>query len=248
MKAIGVIPVRFAATRFEGKVLADLLGKPVLQHVWERAKQSQLLEDLIIACDDERILKEATAFGAKALLTSKDHPSGSDRVIEVVKDIDVQIVVNIQGDEPLMHHSIIDDLVRALLDDNTCAVSTAITPIKNEQELNDPNLVKCVIDQNNYALYFSRSPIPYNRAKKNLKEVDYYKHLGIYAFQKSFLMKFKDLPKSDLEKTEQLEQLRILQAGYKIKTVQTEHVTVSVDTPKDLKKAEELLRKEMTVG
>ena len=248
MKTIGVIPARYGSQRFEGKVLADLLGKPVLQHVWERAKQSKFLDDLIIACDHPSIEKKAKEFGAKVVVTSKDHLSGSDRITEVVASLDVHAVVNIQGDEPLIHHSMIDDLARALTLDNTCPMATLIKRISNKEELKNPNVVKVVIDKDKFALYFSRSPIPYNRDKVDFKEAGYYKHLGLYAYTRDFLFTFKSLKKSRLERVEQLEQLRVLEAGYKIKTVETLRETVGVDTPEDLELAAEMLRKEMAGG
>ncbi|MFH1359897.1 MAG: 3-deoxy-manno-octulosonate cytidylyltransferase [Candidatus Omnitrophota bacterium] len=248
MRAIGIIPARYGATRFEGKVLANLCGKPVLQHVWERAKQSKALKDLIIACDDERILAKAKEFKAKAILTSKDHPSGSDRLIEAAKDLEADIIVNIQGDEPLIHHSIIDGLVKALKEDRSCMVATAIKAIDYEKELENPNIVKVVIDKDHYALYFSRSVIPFNRAKMATKTIGYYKHLGIYAYRRKFLMSFKGLPHSQLEQVEQLEQLRILQAGTKIKTVETDRPTAGIDVREDLFEAEKLLKREAENG
>ncbi len=247
-KIIGIIPARYGSKRFEGKVLADLLGKPVLQHVWERAKQSKFLDDLLIACDDERIERCAKEFGAKVVMTSKDHLSGSDRLTEVVASLDVYGVINIQGDEPLIHQTMIDGLARALTLDPICPMATLITRIQDAKELRDPNVVKVVIDKDKFALYFSRSVIPYNRDKIPFKEVGYYKHLGIYGYTRDFLFIFKSLSKSRLERSEQLEQLRVLEAGYKIKTVETLRETVGVDTPEDLEKAADLLRKEAAVG
>jgi len=244
MKTIGIIPARYGSQRFEGKVLADLLGKPVLQHVWERAKQSKFLEDLIIACDDERVERVAKEFGAKVVLTSKDHSSGSDRLTEVVASRDVQAVINIQGDEPLIHFSMIDDLARALTLEPICPMATLIKRIDDAKEVQNPNIVKVVIDKDKFALYFSRAPIPYNRDKVPFSETVYYKHFGLYAYTKDFLFTFKSLPKSRLEKIEQLEQLRVLEAGYKIKTVETQRNTIGVDTQEDLLKAIEFLRKE----
>jgi len=240
MKTIGVIPARWASTRFEGKVLADINGKPMIQHVWERAKESECLDDLIIAYDDERIAKVAEQFKAKAVLTSVDHTSGTDRIIEVIEPLDGDIIVNIQGDEPLICSTIIDSLVKILIDDPSCSMGTVIKVIEKKGELKDPNVVKVAIDGEMNALYFSRSPIPYNRAKNG--ETIYYKHLGIYAYQKEFLLSYKNMPKSNLEIAEQLEQLRALEYGYKIKTVITDIDTVGVDTPEDLKQAELLLK------
>ncbi len=234
MKIIGVIPARWGSTRFEGKVLAEIHGKPMLQHVFERAKKSRALNDVIIACDDERILKAANAFGAKAVMTSPKHPSGTDRIAEAVRSLKVDIVVNIQGDEPLIQPKVINDLVKALQKDKSCVMATTIKAVTDESDLNNPNVVKAVVDKNNVALYFSRSCIPFNRGAQAWKNVKYYKHLGLYAYRKSFLMKFMDLPKSALETAERLEQLRVLEAGYKIKTIETTVDTIGVDTPEDL--------------
>ncbi len=240
MKIIGVIPARLGSTRLQGKVLIEIAGKPMIAHVWERAKQSKLLSDLIIACDDEKVLKAVKKFGGKAVLTSIDHPSGSDRIAEVIRDLDVDIVINIQGDEPLIHHSVIDNLANALLKDPATPMATVIKVLEKKEDLENPNVVKVVIDEHKNALYFSRAAIPFNREHK--KDVTYYKHLGIYAYRKDFLFVFKNLPKSKLEKAEGLEQLRVLEAGYKIKTVETDIETIGVDTAEDLKKVEKLLK------
>ena len=242
MRAVGVIPARWGSTRFEGKVLAKISGKPMIEHVWQRCKQSRLLRDVIIACDDERILKAARAFGAKAVLTSKDHASGTDRTAEAAANVTAEIIVNIQGDEPLIHHSVIDSLVTALSKDPDCLMATAIKLIRAKDELENPNVVKVVVDAQGNALYFSRSVIPYDRDKAGIQKIKYYKHLGIYAYRKNFLMKFKDMPKSRLEQAEQLEQLRALEAGVKIKTVLTDIETIGVDTPEDLARVEQILR------
>jgi 3-deoxy-manno-octulosonate cytidylyltransferase (CMP-KDO synthetase) len=241
MKAIGVIPARFASTRFPGKVLALIQGKPMIQHVWEQAKKCRELSDLLIACDDDKVLKTAQGFGAKAVMTSPEHPSGSDRIAEAVGKLDCGIVVNIQGDEPFIESQVIDALVVALRKDATASVATVIKEIKDDADIKNPNVVKAVIDLNHNALYFSRSTIPYDRNQTRAGK--YFKHLGLYAYRKEFLMSYKDWPKSMLETTEQLEQLRILEAGYKIKTIETSHESLAVDTPEDLAKIEKLVRK-----
>ena len=242
MRAVGVIPARWGSTRFEGKVLAKISGKPMIEHVWRRCKQSRLLRDVIIACDDERILKAARAFGAKAVLTSKDHASGTDRTAEAAANVPAEIIVNIQGDEPLIHHSVIDSLVTALSKDPDCLMATAIKLIPAKHEFENPNVVKVVVDAQGNALYFSRSVIPYDRDKAGIQKIKYYKHLGIYAYRRNFLLKFKNMPKSRLERAEQLEQLRALEAGVKIKTVLTDIETIGVDTPEDLARVEQILR------
>jgi 3-deoxy-manno-octulosonate cytidylyltransferase (CMP-KDO synthetase) len=246
MKSIGVIPARWGATRFEGKVLATLLGKSVIQHVWENAKKAKTLDDLIVACDDERILKAVEAFGGKAVYTSPNQPSGTDRLAEVVNPLDVDIAVNIQGDEPLVKPIMIDNLVIALKDEKAAQMATIIKKVEDEAELTNSNVVKVVVDKNGYALYFSRYAIPYNRTGETdeKKRPTYFKHIGLYAFTKDFLFTFRNLPNSSLESAEKLEQLRVLENGYKIKTVETKFDTVGIDRPEDLKRAEEALLKE----
>lgn len=247
MKAIGVIPARWGATRFQGKVLANLLGKPVIQHVWENAKRAKTLDDLVVACDDERIMKAVVGFGGKAVYTSPDQPSGTDRLAEVVNPMDIDIAVNIQGDEPLVKSIMIDSLVIALQDEKIAQMATVIKKIEDgEEELKNSNVVKVVVDKNGYALYFSRYAIPYNRTSEvdEKKRPVYYKHIGLYAFTKDFLFTFRNLPKSSLEEAEKLEQLRALENGYKIKTVETKFDTVGIDRPEDMKRAEDELLKE----
>jgi len=246
MKAIGVIPARWGATRFEGKVLANLLGKPVIQHVWENARRAKTLDDLIVACDDERILKVVQKFGGKAVYTSPDQPSGTDRIAEVVNPIDVRIAVNIQGDEPLIKPIMIDSLVLALEDEKIAQMATIIKKIDDGEELMNSNVVKAVVDKNGYALYFSRYAIPYNRTGETdpKKRPVYYKHIGLYAYTKDFLFTLRSLPVSLLENAEKLEQLRVLEHGHKIKTVETKFDTVGIDRPEDLKRAEDELLKE----
>jgi 3-deoxy-manno-octulosonate cytidylyltransferase (CMP-KDO synthetase) len=241
MKAIGVIPARWASTRLPGKVLADINGQPMIQHVWKRAKQSRLLEEVFIACDDEKVFKAAQGFGAKAILTSKNHASGTDRIIEAVGDIKAEIILNIQGDEPLVHPEMIDATTQVLLENPACQMSTVIRRITDEKDISDPNVVKVVIDTHGYALYFSRSSIPFTREKKGFSATCYYKHFGIYGYRKDFLLGFQKLPSSELEQTEKLEQLRVLEAGFKIMTVITAHDTISVDTPQDLARVVDLL-------
>jgi 3-deoxy-manno-octulosonate cytidylyltransferase (CMP-KDO synthetase) len=237
MEAIGIIPARYGSIRFEGKLLAELCGKPVIQHTWENSRKSKSIEDLIIATDDKRIYNVAKGFGAKVVYTSKAHRSGSDRLTEVVSSIDTKIVVNIQADEPLIHPSMIDDVVSPILRDNSIQMTTLCHKIKNEYEVQDPNVVKVVMDRNGFALYFSRSPIPHES-----RIMSHYKHIGLYAYTKDFLFTFKSLPQSKLEKIEKLEQLRVLENGYKIKVIETRHDTVGIDTPEDLVKATELIK------
>lgn len=243
MDVIGIIPARYSSTRFEGKVLADIMGKPMLQHVWERAKQAPTLEDLIIACDDERIAEAAEGFGAKVVMTAKGHASGTDRICEVVSFLDVKIIINIQGDEPLIHPVMIDTVARSLLEDKNVSIATLMKKIDNSNELSDPHVVKVVVDKNNFALYFSRAPIPYHAHNSDLTPV-FYKHIGLYGYTKDFLFTYKNLPPSSLERIERLEQLRVLQEGLKIKVIETRYETVGVDVPADLEKVKQVLSQE----
>ncbi len=238
MKAIGIIPARLKSKRFPEKLIANLLGKPLIQWVYEQAKGARYLEDLIVAADDRRIVDIVQDFGGRAVLTSKEHKSGSERVAEVAASLDADIIVNIQGDEPLINPLSIDNLITAFYN-NSIEIATLIYPIQDKEELKDPNVVKVVIDKNNFALYFSRAEIPY-----------FYKHIGVYAYTKDFLLLFRQLAHSKLEKAEKLEQLRILENGYKIKAViaesdSTGRSTISVDTKEDLRRVEEILRRNL---
>ncbi|MDD2679418.1 MAG: 3-deoxy-manno-octulosonate cytidylyltransferase [Candidatus Omnitrophica bacterium] len=243
MDVIGVIPARFSSTRFEGKVLAKILGKPMLQYVYERAKQARLLDDIIIACDHESVADAALEFGAKVVMTSKSHASGTDRISEVVNPLDVKIVVNIQADEPLIHPSMIDSVASALLDDKNIIMATLMKKIEDPSLVDDPNVVKVVVDKNNFALYFSRAAIPHLAANAEIKQPLYFKHIGLYAYTKDFLFIYKNLPVSNLEQTERLEQLRVLEEGFRIKVIETNFDTVGVDTPEDLEKVKLTLAK-----
>lgn len=244
MDVIGVIPARYSSTRFHGKVLADIMGKPMIQHVWERAKQARMLDDIIVACDHEEVAEVVLGFGAKVVMTSKSHVCGTDRIAEVINPLDVKIVVNIQADEPLIHPTMIDSLARALLEDNSVSMATIMKRIDDPALINDSNVVKVVTDKNNFALYFSRSVIPYATANSDVKEPQYFKHIGLYGYTKDFLFIFKNLPVSDLERSEKLEQLRVLEEGFKIKVIETKFDTIGIDTPDDLLKVEEYLKKE----
>jgi len=243
MDVIGIIPARYSSTRLEGKVLVDILGKPMLQHVWERAKQALILDDLIIACDDEHVAAVARDFGAKVVLTARGHICGTDRIIEVINPLDVKVVVNIQGDEPLIHPTMIDNVAQVLLSHSDISMSTVMKKISDPYLINDPHVVKVTVDKNNFALYFSRAAIPYHAQNSDCKAPVYYKHIGLYGYTKDFLFTFKNLPVSALEQTEKLEQLRVLEEGYRIKVIETKFDTIGVDTPEDLERVKEYLRK-----
>lgn len=246
MDVIGVIPARYSSTRFEGKVLAKILGKPMIQLVYEQAKQARLLDDIIIASDHELVVNAAREFGAKVVLTSKGHACGTDRISEVINPLDVRIVINIQGDEPLIHPAMIDSVAAALLDDKSINMATLMRKIDDPRLVDDPNVVKVVVDKNNFALYFSRAPIPYLAHNAEIKEPVYYKHIGLYGYTKDFLFTYKNLPVSSLERTECLEQLRVLEEGFRIKVIETKFDTVGVDTPEDLEKVEAYLKRDKT--
>ncbi|MFH0855326.1 MAG: 3-deoxy-manno-octulosonate cytidylyltransferase [Candidatus Omnitrophota bacterium] len=243
MDVIGVIPARFSSTRFEGKVLAEIFGKPMVQLVYERAKQARLLDDVIIACDNELVANTAREFGAKVVLTSREHACGTDRISEVVNPLDVKIVVNIQADEPLVHPSMIDSVADALLSNKDLNMATLMKKIEGPDLINDPNVVKVVVDKNNFALYFSRAAIPYFALNSEVSKPAYFRHIGLYGYTKDFLFTYKNMPVSRLEGTERLEQLRVLEEGFRIKVIETNFDTVGVDTPEDLEKVKEYLRK-----
>lgn len=244
MKAIGVIPARYASTRFPGKVLADLLGKPVVRYVYEEARKSRYLQEVIIACDDERVCRAAQDFGARAVMTDRGHNSGTDRIAEAVRSIDARIVLNIQADEPLLHFSMLDSMAACLLAEPAVPMATLIHKLDNSQELSSPNVVKAVKDKDNFALYFSRLPVPYLRdAAAAQGKISFYKHIGLYAYTRDFLQVFTNLPQGRLEMAEQLEQLRVLECGYKIKLIETDFDTTAVDTPADLEKVKQLMLK-----
>ena len=243
MKVIGIIPARFSATRFMGKVLADLGGKPVVQHVWENAKKARLLEDLIIATDDERVVKAAEDFGAKVVYTSPDQPSGTDRLIEVVNPIDVEIVVNIQGDEVLLRPEVIEAAVSALVSSDDISCGTACHKIESGDDFVNEDLVKVVLDKSGYALYFSRSPIPHFPSS-NKSSAPRLGHIGVYAFKKDALLRFARMKPGVLERTESLEQLRLLEAGMKIKVNLTKFNNCSLNRKRDVPIIEKLLAAE----
>lgn len=241
MKIIGIIPARYGSTRLEGKPLKDICGKPMIQHVYEAAQGARLLDQIYVATDDQRIVHAVESFGGNVRLTSPDHKTGTDRIAEVAANLDVDIVVNLQGDEPLLNPAMIDEVIQPLVDDPALPMSTLCVPILEEEALHDPNVVKAVFDQRGNALYFSRSLIPYPRKRDNFTA---YEHLGLYAYRKDFLMTYINLPQSRLEINESLEQLRVLEAGYRLKVAVSGHPYdgVSVDTPEDLERVREIVQ------
>jgi 3-deoxy-manno-octulosonate cytidylyltransferase (CMP-KDO synthetase) len=227
---LGVIPARFASTRFPGKALALISGKPMIQHVWERARGCSLFSRLVVATDDERIADAARSFGAEALMTRADHVSGTDRAAEAAAATDAEVVVNIQGDEPLIDPAAISLAISTLLDDPGCQMATLKRRIDNPADIANPNVVKVVSSLAGWALYFSRSPVPANRGG----EAVYWKHIGLYVYRRRLLLSYSSLPRGPLEEAEKLEQLRALENGIGIRVAETEYDTIGVDTPEDL--------------
>ena len=246
-RVIGVIPARYASKRLPGKPLLDLCGKSIIEHVYERAQKARLLSEVLVATDDERISTAVERFGGKAVITPITIQSGSDRTAYAAKHLQADIIVNIQGDEPLIKPEMIDETVQALLEDTAAEVSTPVKRITSHEELSDPNVVKVVVDENGFALYFSRSMIPFLRSEQNeqvwLKRHRYYKHVGLYVYRKEFLFTFTQWGRSPLEQAEELEQLRILEHGHRIKCVTTEHDSLSIDTREDLERVRTMLMK-----
>ena len=241
MKILCVIPARYASTRLPGKPLKDVAGKPMICRVYDRASQAKTLSGVVVATDDERILRAVEDHGGRAMMTAKDHPTGTDRLAEVAEAYpDVDLIINVQGDEPLIEPSLIDELGRAFDGDAELQMATVMTPMEDEAEQKNPNNVKVVTDKNGYALYFSRSLLPYPR---NDAGTPVYKHIGIYAYRRDFLLAYAKMAPTPLERAESLEQLRALENGYKIKCIRTNARFVGVDTPEDLAKVNEIYRR-----
>jgi 3-deoxy-manno-octulosonate cytidylyltransferase (CMP-KDO synthetase) len=236
-RILGVIPARFASSRFPGKALARIAGKPMIQHVFERASRSRYLSSLTIATDDERIASAARQFGAPVRMTRPDHPSGTDRVAEVVSADSAEFAVNIQGDEPLIDPDAIDAAILAIVGDPTVSMGTLMKKIQNPAEIANPNVVKVVTDLQGRALYFSRLPVPFVRDEQaGAARVTRFKHIGLYVYRRELLLKYSDLPVGPLEQSERLEQLRALENGHSIRVVETEYDSLGVDTPEDLER------------
>lgn len=261
MKAVGVIPARYASSRFPGKPLAALCGRPLVHHVYERARRSKTLARVVVATDDLRIRDAVAAFGGEVQLTAAHHPSGTDRVAEVAASLSSELVVNIQGDEPLIEPAMIDEAVAPFFVEPDLVMGTVCRRLEAEDECHSPHVVKVVRDCRGFALYFSRAPIPYHRGPRT--EVRgprsgvegeggaqpsvlsppklWYKHIGLYVYRRDFLLELARLAPTPLEETEQLEQLRALEYGYPIRVVETKYDSIGVDTPEDLARIERMV-------
>jgi 3-deoxy-manno-octulosonate cytidylyltransferase (CMP-KDO synthetase) len=241
---VAIIPARYHSNRFEGKPLALIAGRPMIEHVVERARQAALLSRVVVATDDERIARAVEAFGGEYVMTGRAHQTGTDRLAEAAQLLgiaDGDVIVNIQGDQPLFPPAIVEQVARPLLDEPDLPMSTLIYKIVRTEEITDPNHVKTVFDHRGNALYFSRAPIPFQRDPGGGEQPTYYKHLGFYAYRKRFLVDFVGLPEGQWERFEKLEQLRALEFGYAIRVVLTGYDSVEVDTPGDLIRVEQLL-------
>ncbi|MBO4305517.1 MAG: 3-deoxy-manno-octulosonate cytidylyltransferase [Lentisphaeria bacterium] len=241
-KVLAVIPARYGSMRFPGKVLANLGGKPIIQHVWERTFLSRA-DEVLVAVDDRNVYNVVLGFGGKAVMTSASHPSGSDRIYEAIRDQeDCDCVINVQGDEPFIRPEVINSLIDVITEEDGPDMATVVVPCSRAEMAENPNIVKAVLAADGHALYFSRSMIPFLR--QGGTEMPCYRHWGIYAYKRSALEKFVSLPEGNLEKCEKLEQLRALENGMRIKCIITEHASIGIDTPEELEKAEAFLAEE----
>jgi 3-deoxy-manno-octulosonate cytidylyltransferase (CMP-KDO synthetase) len=242
-KVVVVIPARYGSTRLPGKPLVMLAGKTMIQRVYERAKLGERANRVIVATDDERIVKAVEAFGGEARMTRTEHRTGTERVAEVAAREEGDVFVNVQGDEPLLDPKAIDVAVNSLLEEPRASISTLATLIKTPGDIMDPNVVKVVLDFDENAIYFSRAPIPWVRDTTSKIVVRHLKHLGLYVFQRDALLEYPTLPQGELERIEQLEQLRWMENGWRIRVAEVEHDAVSVDVPEDVARVEKLLQK-----
>ncbi|KAJ7981729.1 3-deoxy-manno-octulosonate cytidylyltransferase, mitochondrial-like [Quillaja saponaria] len=242
-RVVGIIPARFASSRFQGKPLVQILGKPMIQRTWERAKLATTLDHVVVATDDEKIAECCRGFGADVIMTSESCQNGTERCNEALHKLEKKydVVVNIQGDEPLIEPEIIDGVVKALQAAPDAVFSTAVTSLKPEDAY-DPNRVKCVVDNHGYAIYFSRGLIPFNKSGKVNPQYPYLLHLGIQSYDSKFLKIYPELRPTILQLEEDLEQLKVLENGYKMKVIKVDHEAHGVDTPEDVEKIESLMR------
>ncbi len=248
-----VIPARYASSRFPGKPLALVHGKPMIQWVYERSARARLASHVLVATDDERIAAVVRGFGGKVVMTRADHPTGTDRLAEVAAVIESDLVVNVQGDEPLIDPAMIDQAIAPLVADPALQMGTLRSPLSGPKEFLDPNVVKVVCDREQMALYFSRAPIPYPRdhfagLDAAWEQCQAWKHIGLYVYRREFLLRYPSMPQTPLEKLESLEQLRVLEHGIGIKVAETDHLAIGVDTPDDLQRVEEILNEQGAGG
>jgi 3-deoxy-manno-octulosonate cytidylyltransferase (CMP-KDO synthetase) len=235
-KAIAVIPARYNSSRLPGKPLISIKGKPLIQRVYEKALKSKLLDRVLVATDNQKVKDLMENLGGEVKLTSKNHPTGTDRAAEAVRNIPCEVVLNIQCDEPFLDPRMVDDLIRLMKKEKELKMATLAYKMKDPQLIYDPNIVKVILDQKDFALYFSRMPVPFHRKDGKSKKSCFYEHIGVYAFRKSFLLRFAQLPQSPLEIAEKLEQLRALENGYKIKVLVTRYNSRAINSYSDLKR------------
>ncbi len=242
-QVLAIVPARFASTRFPGKIIAPLEGKPVVYHTYLRVLEAKLVSRVLIATDDERVVDALRPYDVDVVMTRADHACGTDRIAEVAEKSDASIIVNVQGDEPLIVPQTIDDTIRPLLNEPDVVMSTARHRITDEKRINDPNTVKVVCDQLGHAMYFSRLPIPYIRdgADRIQPYECYWQHVGLYAYRRDFLLRYAAMPQTPIETLEKLEQMRVLENGYTIAVVNTEYEGLGVDTPEDLEEVKTIL-------
>ena len=246
MKILCVIPARYASTRLPGKPLADIAGKPMICRVYEQAVQAKSLAGVLAAVDDQRVYDAVVQNGGQAMMTSPDHPTGTDRLAEVAAAYpDMDLIINVQGDEPLIDPELIDELAAVFDEDPQLQMATVKTPMSTQAEMQNPNNVKVVTDKKGYALYFSRSLLPYPRVPHGRPV---YKHIGIYAYKREFLLRYAQMEPTPLEQTESLEQLRALENGYRIRVIETDRRFVGVDTPEDLAEVNGIFKKRVFSG
>jgi 3-deoxy-manno-octulosonate cytidylyltransferase (CMP-KDO synthetase) len=240
LSVVAVIPARYNSTRLPGKTLAEIAGHPMIEHVYRRASAARAVSSVLVATDDERIRRAVHGFGGVCRMTSPAHQSGTDRLAEVAEDLDCELVVNVQGDEPLLEPAMIDEALAPFASEATLMMATLRRRIDDRSELADPAVVKVVVDRDGYAMYFSRAPVPYRREQGGDSTGAAWKHIGLYVYRREFLLAYARLQPSPLERLEALEQLRALEHGFRIKTVETRHDSIGVDTPADLEKVRRL--------
>jgi 3-deoxy-manno-octulosonate cytidylyltransferase (CMP-KDO synthetase) len=245
-EAVAVIPARYASTRFPGKVIAPLAGKPLVQHTYERAVRAKLVKEAVVATDDARVADALAPYDTPVVLTDPDHPTGTDRIAEVARGRREELIVNVQGDEPLIDPATIDSAIQPLIDRPDVVMATARHRISDPADAADPNIVKVVCDETGLALYFSRAPIPHIRDAKEAPETSpYWQHIGLYVYRRDFLIAYARMPQTPLEQLEKLEQLRVLEKGYRIAVVETGYRSIGVDVPADFERVRDILEKRM---